>query len=235
MVSLVKYLVVIFACTVFASGVAADCVVLLHGLARTADSMAELEAALVARGYKVANIDYPSRELSIEELAPMAIGEGLRACSTVTGGRIHFVTHSMGGILVRYYLENNAIESLGHVVMIAPPNQGSEVVDKLVNVPGFTFVNGPAGSQLGTGVESIPLKLGPVDYPVGIIAGTKTFNPLLSQYLPNPDDGKVSVESTKVEGMSDFRIVPVSHPFIMDDETVIEYAITFIETGAFGD
>lgn len=230
-VARLKLLVIL--CVVFPAWANADCVILLHGLARTADSMAKLESVLDARGYKVANVDYPSREKPIEELAPMAVTAGLRICRSETKDPIHFVTHSMGGILVRYYLENTQIKNLGHVVMIAPPNQGSEVVDNLAEVPGFAMVNGPAGLQLGTGENSVPLQLGPVDYSVGIIAGTKTFNPMLSQFLPNPDDGKVSLERTKVDGMADFRAVNVSHPFIMNDDSVIDHVITFIETGAF--
>ena len=146
---------------------------------------------------------------------------------------MHFVTHSLGGILVRVYLENNQLENLGRVVMLAPPNGGSQVVDRMVGTPGFTWLNGPAGAQLGTDEASIPSQLGPVDFEVGIIAGTKTINFMLSQYLPNPDDGKVSHERTKVEGMADFITVPRSHPFIMNAPEVISQALAFIETGHF--
>lgn len=213
---------------------AGECVVLLHGLARTARSMQALEAALGAEHYNVINVDYPSREKTIEQLAPDAITQGLDYCADKHSEPVHFVTHSMGGILVRYYLEHHEIANLGRVVMIAPPNQGSEVVDNLANVPGFALVNGPAGLQLGTDDNSIPARLGPVDYAVGVIAGSTTFNPILSQFLPNPDDGKVSVEKTKVDGMADFVVVEVSHPFIMQDETVLEYTRRFLRTGSFG-
>lgn len=224
---------VFFVLVVVPTGVLADCVVLLHGLARTSSSMEKLQTALEGHGYKVANVDYPSRKKPIEELSSIAVETGTQRCQAETNDRIHFVTHSMGGILVRYYLEHKPIENLGHVVMIAPPNQGSEVVDNLATVPGFSLINGPAGLQLGTGKNSIPVQLGPVDYSVGVIAGTRTFNPLLSQYLPNPDDGKVSVENTKVEGMADFRLIAASHPFIMKNEKVIRHTLAFIETGAF--
>ncbi len=211
----------------------ADCVVLLHGLARTAKSMSKLATAFDARGYKVANVDYPSREMPIEELAEIAVEKGVGRCGVTAAEKIHFVTHSLGGIIVRYYLAHNQLPRLGRVVMLAPPNKGSEVVDKISGYPGYSLLNGPAGSQLGTGEGSIPSRLGPVTYPVGVVAGTRTINLLLSQYLPNPDDGKVSVENTKVEGMTDFIEVPVSHPFIMRRKGVIEQALTFIETGKF--
>lgn len=217
----------------FSLAVYADRVVLLHGLARTSNAMNKLESKLSAVDYKVANVEYPSRDRTIEELAPLAVRQGIAQCDSSGNERIHFVTHSMGGILVRYYLESNTVENLGHVVMIAPPNQGSEVVDNLARVPGFSFVNGPAGLQLGTDENSIPVNLGRVGFSVGIIAGKKTFNPILSQFLPNPDDGKVSVESTKVDGMTDFVVVDASHPFIMKDDTVIEHTISFLRTGSF--
>jgi len=213
----------------------ADCVVLLHGLARTANSMSDIEDAFRERGFEVVNVDYPSREKRVEDLSVQAIQSGLEGCSAGCDEKIHFVTHSMGGILVRYYLAGHTIQNLGRVVMLAPPNNGSEVVDNMGDVPAFGFVNGPAGLQLGTGPDGIPSQLGAVTYPVGIIAGTRTINPILSQYLPNPDDGKVSVESTKVEGMADFVSLPVSHPFIVRDKEAIRQAIAFIETGAFID
>ena len=221
-------------CCMLSSSALADCVVLLHGLARTASAMETLETRLGGSGFTVANVDYPSREKPIEELAPLAIGEGLERCQgREPGSTIHFVTHSMGGILIRYYLQGNTIDKLGHVVMIAPPNQGSEVVDALAQAPGFQLFNGPAGMQLGTDADSIPSQLGPVSFSLGVIAGNKTFNPLLSQFLPNPDDGKVSVASTRVAGMADFVVVNASHPFIMDDDAVIRATIRFLRTGTF--
>lgn len=213
------------------SAEAADCVIMLHGLARTPASMEKAAAAFEESGYEVANVGYPSRKFPIEELAPLAIEAGLEECPS--NSVIHFVTHSLGGILVRYYLEQKDISNLGRVLMLAPPNQGSEVVDGIGRIPGYKAFNGPAGLQLGTNENSVPLALGPVSYEVGIIAGTRTINLLLSQYLANPDDGKVSVENTKVEGMADFITVPSSHPFIMKSPLVIEQAISFIRTGQF--
>jgi len=209
----------------------ADCVVLLHGLARTAFAMQVLDERLQSVGFAVANVDYPSTKMPVEELAAPAIDKGVAECPRE--GAIHFVTHSMGGILVRYYMNNERLERLGRVVMLAPPNQGSEVVDEFGGMPGFGLMNGPAGFQLGTGEDSLPRSLGPVDFEVGIIAGSVTFNPLLSQSLPNPDDGKVSVESTKVEGMRDFIVVPHSHTFIMRAEVVIQQTIHFLREGYF--
>lgn len=114
-----------------------------------------------------------------------------------------------------------------------PPNQGSEVVDNLAGVPGFRQINGPAGMQLGTTVSGIPKSLGPADFELGIIAGTRSINLILSLFLPNPDDGKVSVEDTKLAGMKEHLLVPVSHPFLMRDAGVIGCVVRFLGTGAF--
>lgn len=218
---------------------ASDCVILLHGLARTSASMEKLALALTSEGFQVANTAYPSREHTIEKLSKMAVESGLSACAP--GTTVHFVTHSLGGILVRYYFENymenylekNELEELGRVVMLAPPNQGSGVVDALRDISVFEFVNGPAGLQLGTDPGSIPSGLGAVEFELGVIAGTSSLNPILSQFLPNPDDGKVSVESTKVEGMADFITVKHSHPFIMQASDVIQQTIHFLRNGNF--
>ena len=214
---------------------ASDCVILLHGLARTSASMEKLASALTSEGFQVANTAYPSRDHTIEQLSKVAIESGLSACAP--GATVYFVTHSLGGILVRYYMENytenNDLEGLGRVVMLAPPNQGSGVVDVLRDLSVFEFVNGLAGLQLGTDPDSIPSRLGAVEFELGVIAGSRSLNPILSQFLPNPDDGKVSVESTRVEGMADFITVSHSHPFIMQASDVIQQTIHFIRNGKF--
>lgn len=210
-----------------------DCVVLLHGLARTSRSMTKLATELESAGYVVANVDYPSREQPIADLAPLAVERGLRACRTSQPRRIDFVTHSLGGILVRKYLSNATIPELGRVVMLGPPNQGSEVVDRFSSMPGYAFVNGPAGFELGTGPGSVSSRLGPVTYPVGVIAGTSSINPILSTALPGPNDGKVSVARARVEGMTDFRTLPASHPFLVRDSEAIRQTLAFLKNGAF--
>jgi triacylglycerol lipase len=195
--------------------------------------MVQLEEALREKGYAVANIDYPSREQPIESLAPQAVGRGLEACRKGQAGKIHFVTHSLGGILVRYYLARNSIPELGRVAMLGPPNRGSEVVDRFSNVPGYAIVNGPGGYQLGTGPGSVPNMLGPVSFPVGVIAGTQSVNPILSLALPGPNDGKVSLERARVEGMSDFIAVAASHPFMMRNPEAIRQTLAFLKNGKF--
>lgn len=210
-----------------------DCVILLHGLARTASSMDKLQSHLEQASYRVVNVDYQSRKHPVATLAEMAIGEGLQQCHQHSANQIYFVTHSLGGILVRQYLNQHDIPELSRVVMLGPPNQGSEVVDTLRDVPGFEALNGPAGLQLGTGETDIPRQLGPVDFDLGIIAGTQSINLILSTFLPATDDGKVTVKSAQVEGMSDFITLPVTHPMMMKNATVIAQTLYFLEHGAF--
>ena len=164
---------------------AADCVVLLHGLGRTSASLNKIASTLDAEGYLTANIHYPSRSGTIEQLASPAVENGLSECAKNDAERINVVTHSMGGILIRYFLESDNIDNLHRVVMLAPPNQGSKVVDFFRTVPGYILLNGPAGLQLGTDINSVPLQLGSVDFDLGVIAGNRTINLILSRFLDN--------------------------------------------------
>ena len=210
-----------------------ECVILLHGLARSSDSFSFMEGSLIEAGYHVVNVDYPSRKHTIEILVESHVAKAVEECKSVQPEKIHFVTHSMGGILARHYLANYMLDSLGHVVMLSPPNQGSEVVDTLSDFPGFYAFNGPAGQQLGTSVESLPNKLGPVDYSVGVITGNKSINLILSMFIPGDDDGKVSVERAKVDGMSDYLVVPHSHPMIMKSDVVVSQTMSYLQNGKF--
>jgi pimeloyl-ACP methyl ester carboxylesterase len=208
-----------------------ECVILLHGLARSSRSMAKLEKMLKRKGFITVNSNYPSTKHDIGTLADEAITDALSQCPE--GSRINFVTHSMGGILVRQYLSKKRIKNLGRVVMLGPPNKGSQVVDRLKNMPGFKIVNGPAGTQLGASEISVPNMLGAVNYEVGIIAGTRSINLILSTMLPKPNDGKVSVENTKLEGMADHITLPVTHPFMMNNSEVISQILHFLKSGMF--
>ncbi len=215
---------------------ASECVVVLHGLIRSASSMQKMASSLEKEGFEVVNVDYPSRDYPIEVLAPMAVERGLLQCRANDNiETIHFVTHSLGGILLRHYLSEFDIPELGRVVMLGPPNQGSIAVDKLESLVGFDWLNGPAGRQLGKGPGSIPLKLPPADFEVGIIAGTRTIDPITSAVLESPDDGRVSVEDTKLEGMADFVVVKHSHAFMMRMRKPIELTIRFLRTGSFSE
>jgi len=208
--------------------------VVLHGLVRSSASMSKMAQALQQVGYDVCNIQYPSRKHSIKKLAVDFVEPEVTKClgKRNRNSNIDIVTHSMGGIIVRQ-LDKSSNLKINRVVMLSPPNHGSELVDQLKIFPFFELINGEAGLSLGTDVDSVPNTLGETNFEVGIIIGNKSLNPLYSYLILGADDGKVSVASAKLPQMQDFLIVPHSHSFIMNNDEVIEQTINFLEYGKF--
>ena len=210
-----------------------ECVILLHGLFRTRMSMRYLERRLSKLGYSTLNLSYPSTRAPIRKLAESHLADWVSKCLAAGANRIHFVTHSMGGILVRQYFENHSPPPESRVVMLSPPNQGTEIIDILKNIWGIDVIVGPAGLELGTGPDSLPNRLGRVSVQVGVIAGQRSLNPIFSAMIPGPDDGTVPVSRTRVDGMSDFLVAPCTHTFIMRHPEVVRQTVHFLAHGHF--
>jgi triacylglycerol lipase len=218
---------------------APDTVVLLHGLGLGKWSMTRVEHALTRDGYHVVNLSYPSTRLPLETLANEWLPAQLAAHDITPANtpRLHFVTHSMGGIVVRAWVAGgHAPANLSRVVMFAPPHQGTPLVDRIGEWWLFRAATGVNGRRLGTrAADAFPAKLGPWNSPaqLGIIAGERTLNPLFSAWIPGPDDGKVPVAATRLAGMSAHCVLPYSHTWLQYRREPIDQVRAFLHTGQF--
>lgn len=213
-----------------------ETVVLLHGILRSHYDMALIAWRLEKEGYNVINLPYPSREKTIGELSDY-VHEQLRARAEFNNAaQVHFVTHSMGGLITRQLLHDHRPANLGRVVMLSPPNSGSEFADFMLGNPHLKPVYeklfGPAGNQLRADFNlGLPDH---VDYPVGIIAGTRSINPLAPHVLGNTDhDGIVPVERMKIDGMTDFIELFATHTFMPFNPRVADQVAAFLKNGQF--
>ncbi|MBN66748.1 MAG: hypothetical protein CMM94_04175 [Rickettsiales bacterium] len=206
-------------------------IIVLHGILRSSRHMRPMARFLQAQGYVVHNLDYPSTKQPLETLTE-AMRKQVAECSG-DAERVHFVAHSMGGLLVRALLAAERPPTLGRVVQLGTPNRGSEVADFLRNNWLYKKVFGPAGQQLVTDAEVLATQLGEVDFPLGVIAGNRSVDPISSLLIEGEDDGKVGVERTRVEGMHDHIVLPVSHVFMPHKRQVQEQTLHFLRHGAF--
>lgn len=207
-----------------------ESVVLVHGLGRSPASMALLAQRLKWAGYQVENVGYESLTAPFpEQVATLAAA--VEACCTESP-RVHFVGHSLGGLVIRRYLAEDGHPRLGRVVLLTPPSRGSHFVEWLGDVPAAVDALGPVGSALGTDSTDLPATLPPPDYEMGIIAGTRSVHPIGPLAIPGPDDGILSVEQTRVEGAS-LLVIPRTHFLIMNSRHTASAVIRFLRTGSF--
>ena len=209
-----------------------DSIVILHGLGRGPWAMKILEHRLSNAGYQVYNLGYPRRADAMDAIVAEVQRQYLDSDLTESP-RVHFVTHSLGGLVLRAYLARHRPANLGRVVMLAPPNSGSEIVDTFGHWRLFRTVLGPLSPKLGTGPMDLPARLPLPDCEVGVVAGDRWINPVGPFVLPSPHDGTVSVEGTRFPEMTDHLIVPHTHTFIMNSKRVAREVIHFLRYGRF--
>ena len=210
-----------------------DFVIILHGLRGKSASFVKLEQALLEQGLNVCRIDYPSKNGTIQALADNAIAEAISRCERANSDTLFFIAHSMGAILVRYFLQEHHVHNLGSVVLLSPPNHGIELIDTFDGCRLFRQFNGPAGMQMGAREDGFIQDLKKPDYAVGVIMSKKSINPIASAFIPGKDDGRVSIESAKLDGMTDFVLVNSNHQVVMKKQETIDHIISFIQTGRF--
>ena len=224
-------LIIIGSCLLPNKPDAQEQVVLLHGFGRQGNAMFLLQKRIREAGFTAHSIEYASLQeppdVILEKVAVQ-----IELCCRDDRRPVHFVGHSLGGLIIRAYLDEKPLENLGRVVLLGTPNQGSELVD-IYDDSWLIKILGPTARVLGTDDNSFPSRIGPPYYPLGIIAGTAGINPLTKDHLPGPDDGLVSVKSTKIDGMTDFLTVDTGHSMLRYNETVARETIHFLKKGRF--
>lgn len=205
-------------------------VILLHGLGRTRFSMALLARRLAREGHPTVCLGYPSRRLGVS-----ACADGLRrsvlAFRDAQGDTVAFVTHSMGGLVARVLAADPALGARA-IVMLAPPNQGSEVADRVGRSPLGRLVLGPALDDLRTDRAG---RLPVPPCPIGIVAGTRARLPVTGRVIPGRHDGLVSLERSRLPGAADWMTVAADHTFLMNHRSVAAATLAFLRDGRFPD
>ncbi|MEX0624688.1 alpha/beta fold hydrolase [Saccharospirillum sp.] len=213
-------------------GQGSQVVVLVHGLGRTDRSMARLAESLRQAGFATCNQEYPSRQETVQELSAY-VANAVAQVNRQGYDTVHLVTHSLGGILARYWLQRSDLPGQGRVVMLSPPNHGSEVIDALDDHAWFQWIMGPAALELATTDDALVNRIEPIDVPVGVITGTRSSDPWFNVLFQGDHDGKVSVASARLSEADGFRLAEAGHTFIMNDEDVRFWVAFFLTNGFF--
>ena len=210
-----------------------EAVVLLHGVALPSLVMTRVAGTLRRAGYRVVNVGYPSRTMPIREIAAQYFPQQLRRHGIESAGRVHFVTHSMGGLVLRLYFQEHRPRNLGRVVMLGPPNHGSAASDYAATHWLFRRIGGINLPALGVGDTSVARSLPAADFALGIIAGTQSFHGLFAHQLHGVNDGAVTVDSARLDGMRDFLTVPHSHTLMLWRAGALAQVLAFLRDGLF--
>lgn len=209
-------------------------VIVLHGIFRSCHHMRKVTKFFREHGYDTDCIKYPSTKFTIMELVEYVHSKILEKTEGKDFKKIHFIGYSLGGVITRLLLSKYKLKNLGRVVLLAPPNKGSEVASFLKNFWPYKLLWGPAGQELELGLPTVKKHLKKTSAEIGVIAGNYSIDMISSIWLiKGEDDGKVSVESTKFNGMSDHIILPVSHTFFPLHKSIHEQTLAFIENGKF--
>jgi pimeloyl-ACP methyl ester carboxylesterase len=195
--------------------------------------MRPIEEALRKDGYRVVNFGYRSRSETIGDIADSLAGriQGLMEEEPVAG--ISFVTHSMGSIVVRYCLAHYREIPVKRFIMIAPPNRGSVMASYLKRWLPYRLIFGRAVEELARTSDSLVSRLPEPRGQFGVIAGGTGASTGINPFIPGDDDGTVSVEETRLSGMSDFIQVRGQHSTLLFQRRVMANVLSFLQDGRF--
>ncbi len=204
-------------------------VVLVHGILRGSSSMNKIKIEFIRQGFSVTGFDYTKKDGSIEEISDSLH----KKIKKFPKGKIHFVTHSMGAVIVRSYISKYKPRNIGRVVMIAPPNNGSVYAAVLLHLPFFEKIFGRSGMDIAEGENCIVNSLPVPEFEFGVIAGGTGYEIGLNPFLKGDNDGTVLLKETIIEGMADFMQIKGQHSFLLFNNEVISESINFIKNGKF--
>ena len=208
-----------------------ESVIVIHGFARRARSMDIIAAEIHKAGYEVRNVDYASLNQNITDIKEDVFEKFNQYISENQNKKIHFVGHSLGGLLIRSYLGENKINNLGSVVLMGTPNKGTPLVNEYQDKWYFSWL-GPVVSELGVDTSDFLKTLQAPYYTVGVIAGNKPYTRFATS-LKGSNDGMLTVESAQLEGMRDFIVIDVNHASMKRNPRVIEQVIHFLKHSQF--
>lgn len=211
-----------------------DYIVILHGLRRSLKHMKKISAALHKENYNILQISYPSTLYPLDELIKMVLEEiGKYISINDKKIKVHFVGHSLGGLIIRGLIKNNFIYNLGRIVMIGTPNQGNIFADYFTGYGIFEYLHGPVSEQLISDQKEFKHLFGEIRSELGIIAGNKVGNYYLGYLLQDANDGRVCVCDTILKGSKEHIIIHESHDELQTNPTVIQKTVNFIKNGKF--
>ncbi|MCH2174619.1 MAG: alpha/beta fold hydrolase [Lentisphaeria bacterium] len=207
-------------------------VVLVHGFLSLGAAMKPMGRSLRNAGYEVYTVSYPTHSLTPREVVEY-VSNQINALPIKDDEPVHFVAHSMGGIILRKYLEDTPHNNLGKVVMVGTPNRGIPLLSELDDYSFYHLLLGPTAINLGIDSEDFPNQLSSPYYPLGVIAGTKSRIPFSNSLLGETNDGVVPVSRVRFLGMTDYMEVPVTHQQQRKHPLVIKEVKYFLEKGYF--
>lgn len=205
----------------------ASALIVVHGLWLGPWAMNWLARRLAKEGLRVFRFGYASTGNSLDDNAAALA----RFARNIGASRIHWLGHSLGGVLICRTLSEHGCGGDGRVVTLAAPLRGSFAAERLAR---FTAGRVLLGRSIRDWLEQ-PADRWILPNELGVIAGTHSLGlgRLVAPDLPRPNDGVVSVEEARLPGAREFLTLPVSHSGMLVSAQVARHAASFLRNGTF--